>query len=75
MPDCMSLQYEAIGIADKMKSGRLMQNFCPAKETNRTHSRPLCGGFVDTGRAKRMRQDDRAEFISASVGKFPYPVL
>ena len=43
MPDCMSLQYEAIGIADKMKSGRLMQNFCPAKETNRTHSK----GYVE----------------------------
>ena len=39
----MSLQYEAIGIADKMKPGRLMQNFCPAKETNRTHSK----GYVE----------------------------
>ncbi|WP_302950812.1 hypothetical protein, partial [uncultured Selenomonas sp.] len=27
------------GIADKMKSVRLVQNFCPDKETNRTHSK------------------------------------
>ena len=35
-----SLIYKSIviGIADKMKSVRLVQNFCPAKETNRTHS-------------------------------------
>ena len=28
-----------IGIADKMKSVRLVQIFCPVKETNRTHSK------------------------------------
>ena len=50
-----------------MKSVRLVQIFCPIKETNRTHSRPLCGGFVDTERAKKMCQDDGVEFISASL--------
>ncbi|EJO22358.1 hypothetical protein HMPREF1148_0311 [Selenomonas sp. FOBRC6] len=37
-----------------MKSVVLVQIFYPVKETNRTHSRPLCGGFVDTDRAKKM---------------------
>ena len=27
------------GSTDKMKAVRLVQNFCPAKETNRTHSK------------------------------------
>ena len=27
----------------------------------------LCGGFADEKRAKKMRQDDGAEFISGSV--------
>ncbi|EGK62394.1 hypothetical protein HMPREF9081_0141 [Centipeda periodontii DSM 2778] len=27
----------------------------------------LCGGFADEKRAKKMRQDDGAEFISASL--------
>ena len=31
------------GIADKMKSVRLVQIFCPVKETNRTHSK----GYVE----------------------------
>jgi len=27
----------------------------------------LCGGFADEKRAKKMRQDDGAEFISGSI--------
>ena len=30
----------------------------------------LCGGFADEKRAKKMRQDDGAEFISGSLGLF-----
>ena len=29
----------------------------------------LCGGFADEKRAKKMRQDDGAEFISGSLKK------
>ena len=43
-----------VGIADKMKSVRLVQNFCPAKETNRTRSIELRGGFADTDRVEKM---------------------
>ena len=57
--------FRAIGIADKMKSVRLVQIFRPIKETNLTLQR-LCGGFVDTERAEKMCQDGSAEFISAS---------
>ena len=50
-----------------MKSVRLVQIFCPAKETNRTHSK----GYVEDSRAqagrKQMHQDGSAEFISASL--------
>ena len=35
--------FHAIGIADKMKSVRLVQIFRPIKETNRTHSK----GYVE----------------------------
>ena len=35
--------FRAIGIADKMKSVRLVQIFRPIKETNRTHSK----GYVE----------------------------
>jgi len=34
---------KVLGIADKMKSVRLTQIFCPDKETNRTHSK----GYVE----------------------------
>ena len=51
-----------------MKSVRLAQIFCPAKETNRTHSQ----SYVEDSRAqagrKQMHQDGSAEFISASQG-------
>ena len=57
--------FHAIGIADKMKSVRLVQIFRPIKKTNLTLQR-LCGGFVDTERAEKMCQDGSAEFISAS---------
>ena len=52
-----------------MKSVRLVQIFCPAKETNRTHSK--LSNYVEdlstqAGR-KQMHQDGSAEFISASL--------
>ena len=40
------------GIADKMKSVRLVQIFCPIKETNRTHS----GGYVEDLSTQRGRK-------------------
>ena len=48
-----------------MKSVGLVQIFCSVKETNRTHSKGYVEA-VDEVRAKKMRQDDVAEFISAS---------
>ena len=48
-----------------MKSVRLVQIFCPVKETNRTHSKAMWR-IEGTVRAKKMRQDGSAEFISAS---------
>ena len=52
-----------------MKSVRLVQIFCPAKETNRTHSK--LSNYVEdlstqAGR-KQMHQDGSTEFISASL--------
>ena len=41
-----------IGIADKMKSVRLVQIFCPVKETNRTHSK----GYVEDLSTMRGRK-------------------
>ena len=41
-----------IGIADKMKSVRLVQIFRPVKETNRTHSK----GYVEDLSTKRGRK-------------------
>ena len=40
------------GIADKMKSVRLVQIFCPIKETNRTHSK----GYVEDLSTQRGRK-------------------
>ena len=40
------------GIADKMKSVRLVQIFRPVKETNRTHSR----GYVEDLSTQRGRK-------------------
>ena len=34
----------------------------------------LCGGFADEERAKKMRQDDGAEFISASFNHAGVPM-
>ena len=41
-----------IGIADKMKSVRLVQIFRPVKETNRTHSK----GYVEDLSTQRGRK-------------------
>jgi len=41
-----------MGIADKMKSVKLVQIFCPVKETNRTHSK----GYVEDLSTQRGRK-------------------
>lgn len=48
-----------------MNSVRSVQNLLPAGKQAGRGAMP-CGGFVDDGRAKKMRQDDDAEFVGAS---------
>ena len=55
-----------LGITDKMKSVRLVQIFCPAKETNRTHSKGYVEDLSTQAGRKQMHQDGSAEFISGS---------
>ena len=55
-----------------MKSVRLVQILCPAKETNRTHSRGYVEDLSTQAGRKRMHQDGSAEFISASSISIPY---
>ena len=55
-----------LGITDKMKSVRLVQIFCPAKETNRTHSKGYVEDLSTQAGRKQMHQSDSAEFISGS---------
>ena len=50
-----------------MKSVRLAQIFCPAKETNRTHSRGYVEDLSTQAGRKQMHQDGSTEFISASL--------
>ena len=56
-----------LGITDKMKSVRLVQIFCPAKETNRTHSKGYVEDLSTQAGRKQMNQDGSTEFISASL--------
>ena len=50
-----------------MKSVRLVQIFCPAKETNRTHSKGYVEDLSTQAGRKQMHQDGSAEFISDSL--------
>ena len=50
-----------------MKSVRLAQIFCPAKEANRTHSRGYVEDLSTQAGRKQMHQDGSTEFISASL--------
>ena len=50
-----------------MKSVRLVQIFCPVKETNRTHSKGYVEDLSTQAGRKQMNQDGSTEFISASL--------
>ena len=50
-----------------MKSVRLVQIFCPVKETNRTHSKGYVEDLSTQAGRKQMHQDGSTEFISASL--------
>ena len=53
-----------------MKSVKLVQIFCPVKETNWTHSKGYVEDLSTQAGRKQMHQDCSAEFISAS-SNFP----
>ena len=56
-----------LGIADKMKSVRLVQIFCPIKETNRTHSK----GYVEDLSTQRGRKR-YAKMAVLNLSVLPY---
>ena len=55
-----------IGIADKI-GPQIGVDFFVRLRRQTGHRVVLCGGFADEKRAKKMRQDDGAEFISGSL--------